>query len=58
MLELFDMYVDGIDPQRTGDLEEIKKNVGIMLRIEGQELERLFWVTVRIHAIMGNSGEY
>ncbi len=38
---MFDVYVSGVDPKRIGEFEEIKKNVGITLNIEGEILDHI-----------------
>jgi hypothetical protein len=42
MNRIYDMYVNGIDPQRAGELEDIKHSVGMMLNIQGSELDAFF----------------
>ena len=38
---MFDIYVMGINPERAGEIETIKKNVAKILKAEGEVLELL-----------------
>lgn len=55
-MTLFDVYVNGINPQRLGELDTIKKNVALALS-QQQDLERLLYPVSGAVCIQKNISE-